>query len=141
MLLIKIAKQLNPQSEIFKMFAEDVAKIRKKVDTLTMIDVLEHTKEDCFVIKKMRKILNKNGRLIIVVPAFRFLYGKKDKKNGHYRRYSKKGLIKKLKKNGFKIDRIRYWNMLGFFPYLLYEKILNIEFSTELRTKEKKGDS
>src|SRR3989338_11293002 len=138
--LIKLAKEINPKLIVYKGFAEEIDKlITNKLDSVLMIDVLEHIENDIIQIQKIHNHLNEDGQFIIVVPAYQFLYGKRDKNNGHYRRYSKKDLIKKLSKNGFKIKLIRYWNMLGFFPYLFYEKILKKELNTELRTTKKKG--
>jgi SAM-dependent methyltransferase len=138
--LIKLANEINPKLRIYKGFAEEIDKlITKKVDSILMIDVLEHVEDDILQIKKIHNNLNGGGQFIVVVPAYQFLYGKRDKNNGHYRRYSKKDLINKLSNNGFKIKLVRYWNMLGFFPYLFYEKILKKELNTELRTTKKKG--
>ena len=88
------------------------------------------------MIKKLHDHFDTKGQLIIVVPAFKFLYGKRDKSSGHYKRYSKKELVGKLSKHKFKIKYIRYWNMLGFVPYLFYEKILQKELNTELRSQD-----
>ena len=72
------------------------------------------------------------------MPAFQFLYGIRDRNNRHFRRYSKKNLVKILKNAGFKIKEIRYWNFLGFFPYFFYEKILRKPLYPELRTEKPK---
>lgn len=137
--LIKLAKEINPHLNIHHGFAEDINKSKLKKDSILLIDVLEHIEDDIMQIQKIYNALNKHGQFIIVVPAHQFLYGKRDKNNGHYRRYSKKDLAEKLLKNGFKIKSIRYWNMLGFFPYLFYEKVLKKELNTELRTNKRKG--
>ena len=138
--LIKLTNEINPKLRIYKGFAEEIDKfITNKVDSILMIDVLEHVKDDILQIKKIHNNLNGGGQFIVVVPAYQFLFGKRDKNNGHYRRYSKKDLIKKLSDNGFRIKFARYWNILGFFPYLFYEKILKKELNTELRTTKKKG--
>lgn len=137
--LISLAKNINPELTVFEGVAEDIDKVfKQKVDTITLIDVLEHIKDDKLVIKNIRKHINDGGRLVLVVPAFKLLYGKRDKNIGHYRRYSKKELIQILSENGFKIKSIRYWNMIGFFPYLFYEKILKRGLDTELRTERGK---
>jgi len=138
--LIRLAKKNNPNLNIIKGKAEDIDKcFKKKVDTITMVDVLEHIKDDDNQIKKVYKHLNKKSQLILVVPAFPSLYGKRDKNMGHYRRYSKKKLIDLIKKKGFKNIKIRYWNMLGFLPYFISEKILKKELNTKLRTNKKKS--
>ena len=137
--LIRLAKTLNPQLNIIKGTDKEIKKLKNKVDTITMIDVLEHIKDDQKQLKEMHKMIKKNGQLILVVPANKALYGKRDKNMGHFRRYSKKELTQKLSKTGFKIRYIRYWNMLGFLPYLLSEKILKKELNTRLRTNKKKN--
>jgi SAM-dependent methyltransferase len=138
--LIKLAKEINPKLKIYKGFAEEVDElITKKVDSILMIDVLEHVEDDVLQIKRVYNNLNERGQFIVVVPAYQFLYGKRDKNNGHYRRYSKQDLMRRLSNNGFKIKSIRYWNVLGFLPYLFYEKILKKELNTELRSIKKKG--
>ena len=138
--LITLANKFYPKIKIYNGFAENIDKlIFNKFDTITIIDVLEHIKNDNLMINKIHDHLNASGRIIITVPAFQFLFGKRDKSHGHYRRYNKKLLIQKLLSSNFRIIQIRYWNFLGIFPYLFSEKILRKELNTELRTNKKKG--
>ena len=138
--LINLSIRINPELNILHGAAEDIDRIfKKKVDAITIIDVLEHIKNDDEQIKKIKNHLNDEGLLIIVVPAYAFLYGNRDEIFGHYRRYSKSRLIKLLFENGFKIKYVRYWNMLGFFPYLLSEKCLKKQLSSKLRKENEKG--
>ena len=51
--------------------------------------VLEHIQNDVGEIKEVFKKLNRNGHLIIMVPAHQKLYSKFDKSIGHYRRYER----------------------------------------------------
>ncbi len=130
--LIKFAKNSNSRVNIYKGLAENFNEIiSQKVDTVLMIDVLEHIENDIEKIKLVYDHLNDNGELIIVVPAY--LFGKRDLKYGHYRRYNKKDLCDKLVQNGFQLHAVRFWNALGFFPYLIAEKLLKRELNTELR--------
>lgn len=137
--LVRLSKSLNPGIEVYEGQCSDISKIKKNADTITMIDVLEHIRDDETQIRNVHDHLEKNGSLIVVVPALKFLYGKRDKNNGHYRRYSKKELVAKLKKNGFRVKQIRYWNFAGILPYLFCEKLLKRELNTQLRAKNKKG--
>jgi SAM-dependent methyltransferase len=136
----KLIEYIGPKLNVIRGFAEDIDKlVGEKFDTIFMVDVLEHIKNDRLQIKKIYKTLNKGGLLIIVVPAHQLLYGERDKKYGHYRRYSKKALIKILSENGFRNICVRHWNMVGFFPYLFYEKILKRELNNRLRTQVAKS--
>ena len=51
------------------------------------MNVLEHIEKDKEEINNSLKILNKNGMLIILVPAHQKLFSKFDKEIGHFRRY------------------------------------------------------
>ena len=140
--LFHISKQRNPQSKILNIPAEQTIKfIKKRVDNITLLDVLEHVEKDNVLIKDLNKILNKGGRLIIVVPANQYLYGLRDKSAGHFRRYSKKNIREILDQNNFRTLELRYWNMMGFLPYLFYEKVLKKPINEGFRTKNKKSFS
>jgi len=130
-----LAEKYNPGIRIFSGFAEDTETlIDFAVDSIVMADVLEHIEDDRTQLQQLYGFLHSGGRLILVVPAYAFLYGNRDKRMGHYRRYSKSHLVSLLTEAGFRIVSIRYWNMLGFFPYLYIEKVLNKELGTQLRT-------
>ncbi len=61
----------------------------KKFDTIIYIDVLEHIKESVEEIEKIKSHLKTGGHLIILVPAFQFLFNEFDARIGHFRRYDK----------------------------------------------------
>ena len=69
-------------------------------DMIIAADVLEHIENDDQALKEWNRILKKGGKIIILVPAFMFLWRKHDEENQHKRRYSKKQLLKKLKGAG-----------------------------------------
>lgn len=138
--LIEIGKKIYGRDiRIKKQSAESLHKIKGKFHSITVIDVLEHLKKDSIVLKKIKTRLYDNGRVVIVVPAYPFLLGKRDRALGHFRRYSKKQLINLIKDNGFKIKQIRYWNAFGFLPYLISEKVFKRALKAEIRTKKDKN--
>jgi len=57
--------------------------------------------------------------LIVFVPAFLFLWSKKDDDSYHFRRYTKNELNSRLQKAGFETEKIGFFNLLFFFPLLL----------------------
>jgi len=105
----------------------------KDMDTIVTIDVLEHIENDSAVLVEIRRTLHPGGRLIVVVPALPWLYGKRDVNLGHYRRYSREELERKLRESGFTVEKSRYWNFAGVLPYLWYERVLRKELQTTLR--------
>ena len=96
-----------------------------KFDSVIASEVIEHIQDDSKALKTIFRILKPSGVLVLTVPAFNFLYSNHDKKIGHFRRYSKKSLNNIINSAGFSIETIRYWNILGFFGWLINFKILN----------------
>lgn len=89
-------------------------------DVIFAFNVFEHIKDDNEVIAKLKKALNKNGKLIIYVPAFQVLFSSMDRRVGHYRRYTKPLLRKLALDNGYKISELVYCDPVGFFAALAY---------------------
>ena len=68
------------------------------VDYVYSINVLEHIENDEEVLQEIYNVLAFNGKLLIYVPAFQFLWTGLDDQVKHFRRYTKKSLSNKLKK-------------------------------------------
>lgn len=97
----------------------DGAKTRFKDNEFDLViasDILEHIKNDSAALSEWHRILKPNGKLIVFVPAFNFLWSNHDEINHHYRRYSKTQLKKGIEKANFRLDDISYWNFSLFFP-------------------------
>ena len=94
------------------------------IDTVVAINVLEHVKDDNAALRNMRDLLRPGGRAVLVVPAFATLYCRLDRNLGHYRRYNKLPLLRKLKAAGLIVRSCRYLNMLGAPGWLVNGKIL-----------------
>ena len=99
----------------------------RKFDTIVCLNVLEHIKDDVATVNNLHKLLKKNGKLILLVPAHRFLYGEIDRSIGHFRRYDKIALTKKFEKLGFKVAFSRRINFLGALGWFIAGKILQKE--------------
>lgn len=65
-------------------------------DVITALDVVEHVEDDCGALREVRRLLRADGRFILTVPAFQWLWSEHDEALGHYRRYSKTALIRTL---------------------------------------------
>ncbi len=95
-------------------------------DVIVSSDSLEHMDDDLAVLKEMKRILNKDGILIVFVPAFNFLWSYHDVINQHKRRYNLRDLYKKVETAGFYVKKISYWNFFMFFPAVLVRFLKNI---------------
>lgn len=93
-------------------------------DTIICINVLEHILDDNKALFQMSSMLNDNRRLILIVPAHRFLYGSIDRSVGHHRRYSKQKLREKMTSAGFKIREMFYMNSIAVPAWFLNNRIL-----------------
>ena len=111
-----------------------------KYNAILYLDVLEHIKDDAQEIKLAFRSLKRGGFLIINVPAFNFLYSQFDKDVGHYRRYSKKEIMKLFFKLDFKIVSFIYYDVIGYCLSLL-SKILIINYKTNFEKKIKLWNS
>ena len=83
-------------------------------DAVCCFDILEHLENDQQAIKNIFNSLKKGGYFLFTVPAYQFLFSSHDIVLGHQRRYSKKEIALKLKKAGFKMVKLDYWNSLLF---------------------------
>jgi len=98
--------------------------LTKDIDTITCINVLEHIEDDLGALENFKKIIVRNGKIVIFVPAYQFLFGTMDKNTGHYRRYNPKVLGNMGKKLGLKTIHNSHMNFIGTFPWFLNGKIL-----------------
>jgi SAM-dependent methyltransferase len=94
-----------------------------KYDYILLADVLEHIRDDELALKKLKKLLNSDGKILITVPAYNFLFSKKDVVLKHFRRYGYYE-IKNLVSKNFNILRITFFNTLLFLPIALITIIL-----------------
>jgi SAM-dependent methyltransferase len=100
----------------------------EKFDLICMFDVLEHIDEDGETLIVLKKLLKDNGKLLITVPAYQWLYGGHDKLLHHKRRYSFNELTIKAKSSGYQVEKLTYFNCI-LSPIALavrvYEKIFS----------------
>lgn len=73
----------------------------KKYNAIFCFETLEHIEDDVGALKKIHQLLKFNGVFMMSVPAHMSEWDKMDEIKGHYRRYEKKELLRKLKKAGF----------------------------------------
>tara|TARA_B110000967_G_C18731438_1_gene482784 strand:- start:72 stop:758 length:687 start_codon:yes stop_codon:yes gene_type:complete len=136
---------LEPEKKLFKILKKSfsskrvkiknntVDKLKNNFDTIIYYDVLEHIKNDLEEVKKASKKLKKNGYLIISVPAYQAFYSEFDKSVGHYKRYNKKDFIKFEKKTNLRIEKLAYYDSVGFL-FLVLNKIFYLK-QTNLKNK------
>ena len=100
-----------------KAYCSSLSKINRKFDTIIYFDVLEHIKNSKKEIEIAESKLKKGGKIIILCPAFNFLYNEFDREVGHYLRYDKKSFY--LIKKNLKIEKIFFIDSIGFLLQLI----------------------
>ncbi|MDZ4794278.1 MAG: class I SAM-dependent methyltransferase [Bacteroidota bacterium] len=104
-----------------------IDKVTTTFDTIIYIDVLEHIENDTEELKKATALLNKNGHIIVLSPAFQFLYNPFDKVIGHYRRYNK-SMFNGITAAGLELIHCRYYDSVGYFAALMNKWLLRKKY-------------
>lgn len=92
-------------------------------DTIVALNVVEHIQNDAQAIANCKKMLKPGGHLIVLVPAYRWLYNQLDVELGHYVRYQAGSLKKLLRSQQLEIMALRYFNAVGIFGWMINGRI------------------
>ena len=96
----------------------------EKLDTIVCMNVLEHIEDDASTLRDFASVLPQGGRLALLVPALKSLYGTLDVHLKHYRRYEKADLERLVAAAGFEVESIRFLNRPGVLGWWLNSKVL-----------------
>jgi 2-polyprenyl-3-methyl-5-hydroxy-6-metoxy-1,4-benzoquinol methylase len=88
-------------------------------DTVFLLNVIEHIRDDRSAIRNCTYLLKDGGTLIVLTPAHPFLYSKIDKGLHHYRRYTRPALKELVSSNDLNLERLFYFNALGMAGWLI----------------------
>ncbi len=111
-------------SVVWDIQTDPLGKFHQTFDTLLCSNVLEHIEEDVTVLRHFQGLLSEGGRLVLLVPALKWLFNQLDRDLGHVRRYSKKELASKMERSGFRILEMRYFNPFGILGWFLNGSLL-----------------
>lgn len=126
-----------------KVYRADATNTKLKEESFDLIiasDILEHLNYDFLALNEWARILKDGGKLIIFVPAFKFLWSGHDELHHHFRRYTKRELINLLKKSGFVIKRFSYWNFFLFLPITIIRLLKKTFFHSKVTKKNWERD-
>jgi len=107
-------------SEIGKSFPT----LLNSFDTIIASNVVEHIGDDHLAVQNCSKLLKSKGRLVILVPAYQWLYNGFDSELGHYRRYNRKNLGRLLMDEGFELVHEKYFNAVGILGWWFSGSVL-----------------
>ncbi len=91
-----------------------------------MMDVLEHVDDAPGLLRQYTQHMDAQGRVVISVPAFPFLWSGHDVFLEHKRRYTMNTLRKAVEEAGLEVVRMRYFFGLLFLPVAALRILRNI---------------
>jgi len=113
-----------------KDFGRTYARLLGSFDRVFALNVIEHIQDDGLAIANCHSLLARGGQLILLMPAYQFLYNDYDRQLGHYRRYSRRSM-ESLLSTQFAVVRTWYYNLGGIIGWFV--------FGTIFRGKQIKG--
>jgi glycosyltransferase involved in cell wall biosynthesis len=108
----------------FDLGGEVPAELGSGFDSVICLNVLEHVEDDVGALRHLHDLLAPNGRVVLIVPALRSLYGEIDRAIGHYRRYERAELAERLGAAGFRVEHSSAFNMIGALGWFVNARLL-----------------
>lgn len=96
----------------------------RRFDLIALLDVLEHIDEDIGSLRALARHLNGNGKIMLTVPAYQWLWSAHDEMHHHKRRYSRGLLKERISAAGLRPIDIGYFNSL-LFPLAVAERAVS----------------
>lgn len=138
-------KAFEPSGNMFPLLKESLSKDKRacaennffgssnkeeEFDSVLYVNVLEHIEDDSSELIRARDALVPGGYLLIFSPAIPALYSDMDRQIGHFRRYTKKNLIKLVQNSGFSIIKAKYFDVAGIIPWYINFVLLKNQMSS-----------
>jgi len=96
----------------------------QEVDSVLCLNALEHIGNDLKALSNMRQRTRSGGKLVILVPAYRWLFNRMDEAVGHHRRYGRDEFLKTLSHANWLVERCFRINAFGIPGWFVAGTIL-----------------
>lgn len=107
-------------------FEETYLEHRQRYDSIFLLNVIEHLADDQAAVKHCAWMLKPGGNLILLAPAYNWLFCRMDKELGHFRRYTTKTLSRVVESaSDIQVAHRTYFNAIGMAGWLIMGKWLN----------------
>jgi 2-polyprenyl-3-methyl-5-hydroxy-6-metoxy-1,4-benzoquinol methylase len=91
--------------------SKDSSEHAGRFDVLTALDVLEHLPDDVEGLRSMARLVRDGGRIVLTVPAYRWLWSGEDEVSRHVRRYTKSSLLEVVQAAGLDVLYVSHFNL------------------------------
>jgi SAM-dependent methyltransferase len=99
---LQYARSRFPDVDFIQLDAADMP-FRDEFDVVGAFDVLEHIQADDRVIEGVHQALRPGGVFVVTVPQYQWMWSTLDEIARHKRRYSRRGLLSKLRARRFDV--------------------------------------
>jgi hypothetical protein len=104
-------------------------KFTKSIETVSqnlilMIDILQSVEDDVSLLKQFAEPMPVKGQILVVVPAFPFLWSSHDEFIENKRRYNVKSLERAIYKAGLEPVKMRFYYG-GLYPFAAFRGVIN----------------
>jgi SAM-dependent methyltransferase len=98
--------------EVVECSVTDMPFSDERFQLATCLDVIEHLEDDVGALRELRRVVAPGGHLVIMVPAYQWLWSGHDVLNHHHRRYSARALVEASRAAGWECMRCTHFNSL-----------------------------
>lgn len=102
---------------------EDLDLPDEQAGAIGMFDVIEHLPDDVSLLRYAAAKLRRGGHLFMTVPAGKILWSHEDDSAGHFRRYSRRELGKRVEAMGLRVNYISYFFSFLVVPIFLFRSL------------------
>ena len=113
----------------------DYEKLRGQFDTAICVNVLEFEREPAKVLESLKSTLKPGGRVIVLVPQGKGLFGTVDQTLGHLARFSASEIEVLLGQAGFQVESTRQLNKAARISWWISSKLLRAKNINKLTLK------
>jgi hypothetical protein len=102
---------------------QDFNFVENKISICGLFDVIEHIEDDISFLNDLHEKLTQNSHVLINVPALQWLWSDADIHAGHFRRYSRKNLLRIKENTKFQIIDSGYYFSYYTLPLFILRVI------------------
>jgi SAM-dependent methyltransferase len=104
-----------------------------RFDVIIATDVIEHLDDDVAVLEELRRVAEPDGRLLVTVPAYQWLWTQRDEDHHHRRRYTAKRLRRSVTAAGWTPTTETYFYLSILPPVAIVRGVTRLRPSSRER--------